>query len=172
MCVLWVCVALYLLGADLGNSTSHRTATIMVPLLLTSGSVRYEAVLHSCGTSPLGRWVPTCDSAISGQLYSTASLEHQATDSMTCYPTESHYPDTEPTNPCHILIMLSAMLEAASIIKGIGLKTVRSGLKPATFRFPDLLEREAAALLMCAPRMVAYVCMWGFLSLYSCLMHS
>ena len=38
----------------LGNDTGHRTATMMAPLLHTSGPVRYEAVLHSCGTSPVG----------------------------------------------------------------------------------------------------------------------
>ena len=26
-------------------------------------------------------------------------------DIMTCYPIQSHYPDHEPTSPCHILIM-------------------------------------------------------------------
>ena len=47
-------VTLQLLDADLGNGTGRRTATIMAPLLFTSGLVRYEAVLHSCGTSPVG----------------------------------------------------------------------------------------------------------------------
>ena len=58
----------------------------------------------------VGGWgrVPTCDSAHSLWLYSTASLGHKAT--MTCYPTQSHYPDTEPTSPCPILIMPSAWL--------------------------------------------------------------
>ena len=60
-----------------------RTATMMAPLLLlTSGSVRCEAVLHSCGTKPVGGWVPTCDSAHSWGLYSAASLGHQAIDTV------------------------------------------------------------------------------------------
>ena len=40
--------------AQLGNGTGRRTTTMVAPLLLTSGSVRYEAVLHSCRTSPVG----------------------------------------------------------------------------------------------------------------------
>ena len=43
---------------------TYRTATIASPLLVTSGLVRYEAVLDSCGTSPVGGGgVLTCDSA-------------------------------------------------------------------------------------------------------------
>ena len=30
-----------------GNGTGHRTVTMMIPLLFTSGLVRYEAALHS-----------------------------------------------------------------------------------------------------------------------------
>ena len=45
--------------AHLGNCTGRRTVTMIAPLLFTSGPVRYEAVLHSCGTSPVGRGVGT-----------------------------------------------------------------------------------------------------------------
>ena len=45
-----------------------------------------------------------------GQLYSAASLENQATSTMTWYPTQSHYSDTERTSPCPLLIMLSVWL--------------------------------------------------------------
>ena len=38
---------------------------------------------------------------------STASLEYQATGTITCYPTQLHYPNTEWTSPCPILIMPS-----------------------------------------------------------------
>ena len=48
--------------------------------------------------------------AHSWPLYSAASLGHQATSTMTCYPTQSQYPDTDPTIPFPILIMLSARL--------------------------------------------------------------
>ena len=54
MYVWGVCVALSLLGAHLRNGTGRRTVTLMAPLLLTSGLARYEAALHSCGTSPVG----------------------------------------------------------------------------------------------------------------------
>ena len=33
---------------------------------------------------------------VHGDVHSVASLEHQATSTMTCYPTQLHYPDTEP----------------------------------------------------------------------------
>ena len=55
-------------------------------------------------------WIPTCDCVHSWQLYSAASLEHQATVTMTGYPTQLHYPDTEPTSPCTLLIMQSVIL--------------------------------------------------------------
>ena len=42
--------------AHLGNDTGHRIATLVAPLLLTSGPVSYEAVLHSCGTGPVGEY--------------------------------------------------------------------------------------------------------------------
>ena len=44
--------------------------------------------------------VQTCDSAHSWQLYSAALLRDQATSTMTWYPTQSHYPDTQLTSPC------------------------------------------------------------------------
>ena len=37
-------------------------------------------------------------------------MRHQAAGTMTCYPTQAHYPDTEPTSPCPIIIMPSARL--------------------------------------------------------------
>ena len=73
---------------------------------------------------------------------------------MACNPTQSHYPDTEPTSPYPILIMRSVRLGATSIkLKVIGLthpglKTASSGIEPVTFGFPDLPEREASALLI------------------------
>ena len=35
----------------------------------------------------------------------------------TRYPTQSGYPDIEPTSPCHILIMLSASLRSSAAWK-------------------------------------------------------
>ena len=54
--------------------------------------------------------VPTCDSAHSWWLYSAAPLGKQANNTMTWYPTHSHYPDTEPTSPCPMLIRPSTGL--------------------------------------------------------------
>ena len=39
--------------APLGNGTGWRTATLVASLLLISRPVKYEVVLHSCGTSPV-----------------------------------------------------------------------------------------------------------------------
>ena len=70
-CVVYVwgvCVASQLLDAHLWNSTCCRTATLTAPLLLTSGLLRHETVLHSYGTNPQQGWGTTCDSANSRQL--------------------------------------------------------------------------------------------------------
>ena len=55
-------------------------------------------------------WIPTCDSARSWLLHNAAPPGDQATNSMTRYPTQSYYPDTEPTSPSPILIMRSTWL--------------------------------------------------------------
>ena len=49
--------------------------------------------------------VPTCDSALTLGLNSASHLGNHATSTMTRYPTQSHFPDTEETSPCPILIM-------------------------------------------------------------------
>ena len=46
----------------------------------------------------------------SWQLYSAAPLTDHATGTITWYPTQSHYPDTELPSPCPILLMPSARL--------------------------------------------------------------
>ena len=64
----------------LGNGTGRRTVTMVALLLLSSGPVRYEAVLDSCGTN---RGVGlTCDNTHTWRL----SLGQQAAGTMTCYP--------------------------------------------------------------------------------------
>ena len=84
--------------------------TTTAPLLLINGPVMCEAMLDKCGTSPVRKWVPTCDSEHSWRLHSAASPEHQSAGTMSCYLTWSHYPDTEPTSPYPILIMSSTRL--------------------------------------------------------------
>ena len=54
--------------------------------------------------------VPTCHSVHLWRLYSAARLGNQVASTMTQFPTQSHYPDTEPTSPCPILIMSSTRL--------------------------------------------------------------
>ena len=58
----------------------------------------------------LSGWAPTTDSVYSWQLYGAAPLRKQTAGTLTRYPTQSHYPDTEPTNPHPILLMPNARL--------------------------------------------------------------
>ena len=54
-------------------------------------------------------WAPTCDNVhTNGNFYSAAPLGNQT--AVTQYPTQSHYPATEPTSHCTIQLMLSAKL--------------------------------------------------------------
>ena len=46
-----------------------------------------------------------------GDVYSAAPLGNQVTSSMGHYPTQSHYPVTEPTSPYPVLLIVSAWLE-------------------------------------------------------------
>ena len=84
----WCCIVAC---THLRNGTDCQTAIFVAPLLITSGPLRYEAVLDSCGTSPV-------------ELVTVHAHCHW------CYPTQSHYPDTESISPCPILIMPSAGL--------------------------------------------------------------
>ena len=59
-------------------------------------------------------WVPTFGSAHSWRLHSAASLEVQANSTMTWYPTQSHYSDTDITSLCPALLTLRAWLEKAT----------------------------------------------------------
>ena len=55
-------------------------------------------------------WVPTCDRTPSWQLYHAAPLGNQGIHTITWYPTQSPYPDTDPTSPFPILITPNAWL--------------------------------------------------------------
>ena len=70
----------------------------------------------------------------SRQFYSAAPLGNQATSTMNQYPTQPHYPDTEPYGPCSILGMLSAKLgnENLSIVYAIVLTQQDSKSLPST----------------------------------------
>ena len=54
--------------------------------------------------------VSTCHSAHSWWLYSAAPMGNQTTGTMIQYPTQLHYPDTELTSPCLILLIPTAIL--------------------------------------------------------------
>ena len=118
-------------------------------------------LLYTLATSEvISGWVLTCDNPHSWRLYSAASLGNQATSTMTCYPTQSHYADTEPTSPCPILIMLSVCKEVTNInfkvigLTRLGFGNVRSRFEPMTFKVPDLPEWELDALLIQPPQLV------------------
>ena len=51
-----------------------------------------------------------CDNVQSWRLSSIAPLGNQAAGTMTQYPTQSHYPNTELPSPCLILLMPSTRL--------------------------------------------------------------
>ena len=71
---------------------------------------------------------------------------------MTCYPTQSDYPDTDQTSPTQILIIPSARLGSDKYLKVIGL--TRPGFEPARFGF--LPEWEVDALLIRLPRLIGH----------------
>ena len=54
-------------------------------------------------------YIPTCENQMC-RLYGAASLGYQTTSTLTKYFTESHYPGTELTSPCSILVMSNAGL--------------------------------------------------------------
>ena len=56
--------------------------------------------------------VLTWDSTHSWWLYSASTQGEQAAGTMTCYPIQLHYPDTEPNSPCPTLITLSVWLRS------------------------------------------------------------
>ena len=60
--------------------------------------------------------VLTCDSVHSWLLYSAAPLGDEAIGTMTQVPNQLHYPDTEPTSPWPIEIMLSVCLARKRLV--------------------------------------------------------
>ena len=107
--------------------------------------------------------VPTYDSAHSLGLYSAASLGHQATRTMTCYLTYSHYPDTQyvpyHSFPCPNNIEYQARKWQVSIFKSLVFIEPRfepagSVFEHVRFGFPDLPAQETNALLIQPPHPV------------------
>ena len=98
---LWNCKPLYIIIVYVHNWFNAYNYIHTVCLLLFYVLGTYKVIS--------GR-VSTYDSVQSWQLYSASSLGYQTTIIMTCYPTQSHYPDTEPTRPCPLLILPSARL--------------------------------------------------------------
>ena len=75
-------------------------------------------------------------------------MGNRAMSIMTWYPIQSHYPDTEPTSSCQILIIPSTWL---CKWKSINLKIIGltwRGFIPARFGFAHLLKQETGTLLI------------------------
>ena len=95
---MWVqCKCVYRKCVQLGNGTGHITVTMVAPLLLFNGQVRYNAVLHSCGTSPVAAGVAVHPH---GDLI---MLPHWNTRPLATMTTEPPYPDTDPASPIEIM---------------------------------------------------------------------
>ena len=50
-------------------------------------------------------WMPTCDSAHLWWIYDVVPLGDKISSTMNWYPTQSHYPESDPIRPCSILII-------------------------------------------------------------------
>ena len=101
--------------------------------------------------------VPTCDSAHSWLRYSTTALGDQAASTMNWYHTQWHYPDTESTSHCPVLIMPSAWLgsDKYQVLTHCGLTL--PGFEPARSKSHDIPKLIQSSHLVCV--LGAYVMM-------------
>ena len=91
--------------------------------------------------------VLTCESAHSWCLYSAAPLENQASNTMTEYSTQSHYPNTEPASSTPILLMLNTCL-VCSKSKFLRDWFDSSIVRSQEFESPNLRNQETDAQLI------------------------
>ena len=90
---------------------------------VTSGPVKCEAKLHGCRTSPVFIVYILAISKVTQDGYRLLTVHTygdfialpQSTSTIPCYPNQSHYPDTEPTCHCFILIMPRARLGSEQV---------------------------------------------------------
>ena len=83
---------------------SHRHCTSVLLDILLVGCWCFTSLQH------LRTLVLTWDSVHSWWLYCAAPLGNQAANTMTWYPTKSHYPNIELTSHCIIVLLPNAML--------------------------------------------------------------
>ena len=141
---------------------------------ITTGLARYEMVLHSCGTRP---WREGGDEGERYRLVTVRThgdfimLPHWNTRLPTPWPaiplsciilTLNQPVLSYPNNAEHLARKHQAREQQESILKSLvllnhGLKTVRCGFKPMTFRFLDLPEWEADARLIRPHWLVSHV---------------
>ena len=70
---------------------------------------RFDCLLSFCVLATF-KDIRICDNVQYHVTYSASRLWCQTTSTMTAYPTQPHYPDTELTSTCPILMMLSTWL--------------------------------------------------------------
>ena len=97
-------------NAEIQKPLDHATLIWLCSTSRTNPTFSLFVVYFLAKSKIISGRVWTCDSAHSWWLYSAVPLVDQAIITMTWYPTQSYYPDTEPTSHCPILIMLSAWL--------------------------------------------------------------
>ena len=108
---LSVCKQLYS-GTNSLYIHTHASGATLWPAC-KQGSMDWLLKVYILATSKvISGWLPTCDSTHSWWLYnySAAPLRNQPTSTMSRYPTQPYYPDTEPASPCPILLMPSNWL--------------------------------------------------------------
>ena len=75
-------------------------------LALGINRIGQELVSSVSGNVCLSLFYILGTSNVISRLYSASPLRDQATSTITWYPTQSHYPNIEPTSPCPILILI------------------------------------------------------------------
>ena len=104
-CIL-TCRGLY---DDVKHSPLKNIPSRGMQIYPTTGQYLFNSICWFVVFCP-SKSILTCDSVHSWWLYNAVPLGDLAMSTMTWYPPQSHYPDTESTSSCHSLIMLSEHL--------------------------------------------------------------
>ena len=118
---------------------------VWINLLLSrmvTSVLKYCWLFYVLATSTvISGWAPTCDSVHLWWPFCAAPVGNQATATMTWYPTQSHYPDTEVTSSCPILLMPNTRLGSDIVIN---LTEPRTKLPISHTRFPRSTDSTTA----------------------------
>ena len=95
-----------MLPLDRSTDSYWVQALRIVPLFLLNADlpnhILFVGVLHPSNIYNHSR---ICDSAHSSRLYGSVLTEDSTDNTITRYPTQSHYFDIEQANPCPTLVM-------------------------------------------------------------------